>query len=119
MEQMGEAGLHALCRALHPHGSVVVTLGEAGCFVSHADAQPRGDAQTHYALPAERVDAVDTTGAGDAFNGALAASLARAPDAPFQSHVRFANRYAARSTERAGAAASMPRKEELEPLPPA
>ena len=54
-----------------------------------------------------------------AFNGALAASLARAPDAPFQSHVRFANRYAARSTERAGAAASMPRKEELEPLPPA
>ena len=51
----------------------------------------------------------DTTGAGDAFNGALAASLAQAPDAAFIKHVRFANQYAARSTEGEGAAVSMPR----------
>lgn len=113
------ARLHALCRQLLPEGTVVVTLGAVGAFVSHPDTGLRGDATPYYRVAADVAQAIDTTGAGDAFNGALAASLARAPDAPFQSHVRFANRYAARSTERAGAAASMPRKEELEPLPPA
>jgi ribokinase len=52
--------------------------------------------------------AADTTGAGDAFNGALAASLADATALPFGGHVAFASRYAALSTERAGAAAAMP-----------
>ena len=56
----------------------------------------------------------DTTGAGDAFNGALAAALARAPQQAFASHVRYANRFAALSTERAGAAASMPHDDEVQ-----
>ena len=51
---------------------------------------------------------VDTTGAGDAFNGALASSLATVPDRPFAEHVRFAARYAALSTEHEGAAEAMP-----------
>jgi len=55
----------------------------------------------------------DTTGAGDAFNGALAASWSLRPEAAFADHLHYANRYAALSTERAGAAVSMPRDEEV------
>ncbi|HVI58762.1 MAG TPA: ribokinase [Luteimonas sp.] len=106
--------LHALCRELAPQGSVVVTLGASGCFASHAQDALRGDARPFYRLGAEQAHPVDTTGAGDAFNGALAAALALAPDAPFADHLRFASRYAALSTERAGAAAAMPRHAEVE-----
>lgn len=105
--------LHALCRELLAHGTVVVTLGSAGVFVSHAEDALRGDAKPHYRLAAETAEAVDTTGAGDAFNGALAASLAGNAELAFAEHVRFANRYAAVSTERAGAALSMPRLAEV------
>jgi len=100
--------LHALCRDL-THGTVIVTLGSSGCFVSHAESNLRGDATACYRVPAESVRAVDTTGAGDAFNGALAASLALKPERGFAEHVRFAGRYAARSTELYGAALAMPR----------
>jgi ribokinase len=103
------ARLHALCRLLLPHGSVVITLGSVGVFVSHAEEHLHGDTQPYYRLGAESVAVSDTTGAGDAFNGALAASLAHAPTAPFATHVRYANRFAALSTERTGAAAAMPR----------
>jgi ribokinase len=110
---LADAELHAHCRRLLPEGSVVITLGKSGCFVSHADGALRGDAQACYRVAAAAVRAVDTTGAGDAFNGALAASLARGGDAAFAEHVAYANRYAGLSTERAGAAVSMPRDAEL------
>ncbi|MGY0650686.1 ribokinase [Luteimonas sp. A537] len=100
--------LHRHCRTLLPRGTVVLTLGAAGCFVSHREDSLRGDALPHYRCPAAKVRVVDTTGAGDAFNGALAASLALAPARPFAGHVTFATRYAALSTERPGAADSMP-----------
>ncbi|HEY5851523.1 MAG TPA: ribokinase [Lysobacter sp.] len=105
--------LHALCRRLLGHGTVVVTLGAAGCFVSHAEQNLRSDSRTYYRVAAAAVRPVDTTGAGDAFNGALAASLARRGDAAFADHVHFANRYAGLSTERAGAAAAMPHEAEI------
>lgn len=105
--------LHAACRRLLPHGTVVITLGAAGCLVSHAEHELRGDALPCYRLDAERVQAIDTTGAGDAFNGALAASLAQAPDRRFADHSRFASRYAALSTERTGASIAMPMREEV------
>ena len=101
--------LHALCRKLLPGGTVVVTLGAVGAFISHPEERQRGDTQPYYRIGAEAAQTVDTTGAGDAFNGALAASLAQSPNASFATHVRFANHYAARSTEAEGAAASMPR----------
>ncbi|GAE52935.1 hypothetical protein XPR_4632 [Xanthomonas arboricola pv. pruni MAFF 301420] len=101
--------LHSLCRKLLPGGTVVVTLGSVGAFISHAEEQLRGDTAAHYRVGAESAQTVDTTGAGDAFNGALVASLAQAPTASFITHVRFATRYAARSTEVEGAATSMPR----------
>jgi ribokinase len=113
LPRQDEAVLHAACRRLLPHGSVVITLGAAGCFVSHAPGKLRNDAKPHYRIPAAAVDVVDTTGAGDAFNGALAASLAARPEAAFSDHVGYAVRYAGLSTERAGAAASMPRDAEV------
>ena len=112
---LGGTELHAWCRTLLPHGTVVVTLGAVGVFVSHPDEQLRGDAAACYRIGAESVAVSDTTGAGDAFNGALAAALARAnPDTAFIDHVRFANRYAALSTERPGAALSMPALAEVQ-----
>ena len=106
--------LHALCRDLLPGGTVVVTLGAAGCFVSHADDTRRGDEAAYYRQPSEPASVVDTTGAGDAFSGALAAALALWPQWPFSAQVRFANRYAALSTEAHGAALAMPTRDQLQ-----
>ncbi len=103
---MADAELATLCRRL-PVASIVITLGAHGCFVAHGDASRFRDEAACYRLSAEQVDAIDTTGAGDAFNGALAAALVRQPDAMLASCVRQAGRAAALSTERRGAAASM------------
>ena len=97
-----------------PRGTLVLTLGAAGCFVSHREDSLHGDARPHYRSPAARARATDTTGAGDAFNGALAAGLALHPGQPFEHAIRQATRFAALSTERAGAAASMPSAAEVE-----
>jgi ribokinase len=113
LPSQSDEALHAWCRRLLPQGTVVVTLGAAGCFVSHADGALHGDARSHYRVAAAKVRPQDTTGAGDAFNGALAASWARRPDAAFADHLHYANRYAALSTERAGAAAAMPHDAEV------
>lgn len=107
LAQRPDADLHSLCRTLAA-ATCVVTLGAQGVFVSHPDHARRGDAASHYRIAAEKVSAIDTTGAGDAFSGALAASLALRPDAAFIDAVRFANRFAAISTERRGAALAMP-----------
>ena len=115
--QLADETLHALCRDLLPAGRVLVSLGASGCFVSHpADAPDHaggGGPIAFQRLAAEPVDARDTTGAGDAFDGALAASLALDLRAPFHRHVRFANRFAALACERPGAALAMPRRAEL------
>ncbi len=113
LHAMADAELHALCQSLQAT-TWVITLGGHGVFVSHADDKRRGDREACYRLAAEPANVVDTTGAGDAFSGALAANLARAPGAPFREAVAFANRYAARSTESNGAALAMPRREALD-----
>ncbi|HJU26100.1 MAG TPA: ribokinase [Rhodanobacteraceae bacterium] len=110
---MGDATLHALARRLAPEATVVITLGASGCFVSHEERRRRGDAASSYRLPAEQADVVDTTGAGDCFCGALAAAMLRLDGRPFADAVRHASRAAALSTERPGAAAAMPRYDEV------
>lgn len=90
--------------------SVVVTLGAEGAIVAERTA---GDgAALLTAVPAYRVRAVDTTGAGDAFVGAVAGELAagrRLADA-----VRFATAVSAVSVQRVGAQASYADRAEVE-----
>jgi len=87
--------------------AVVVTLGASGAVLAD------GNYVTH--LPAPTVAVVDTTGAGDAFNGALAVGLAEGQ--PLASAVIFANRVAALSTTRPGAQASLPDRTAVGSLP--
>ncbi len=78
--------------------SAVVTLGARGALV----ITPAGSVE----VPAPQVTPVDTTGAGDAFTGALAAGLAAGDD--LVSAARRAVRVAAYSVTRAGAQPSYP-----------
>jgi ribokinase len=100
-----DADLHALSRKLGID-TVVITLGSRGCFVSHAQ-DLRGDAAACYRLAPEKVNAIDTTGAGDAFSGTLTAALVRFTGHPFRDAVVHANRAAAMSTETVGTAPAM------------
>ena len=101
----GETGVEAAARALagRTRAPVLVTLGADGALLLDGDHVER--------LPAPRVDVVDTTGAGDAVNGALAAELAAGR--PLRDAVRFALTAAALSTRAAGARAGMPRRAEV------
>ena len=113
LAKLDDASLHTLCRKLH-HGTVVLTLGASGAFVSHAEDGLRGDALVCYRVAAELANPIDTTGAGDAFNGGLVAALsASAADTPFVCSVRHAGRVAALSVEKPGAANAMPSREQL------
>jgi ribokinase len=105
LAQRDDADLHALSRKLGVD-TVVITLGSRGCFVSHG-AGRRGDSADCYRLPPEKVKAIDTTGAGDAFSGTLTAALVRFAGRPFRDAVIHANRAAAMSTEIVGTAPAM------------
>ena len=87
-----EAGVH----------SVVVTLGAHGCLVAQNDGD---DEPTR--IPALSVPVVDTTGAGDAFVGALAARLAQGDSLP--DACVLATRVSAYSVQHGGAQPSYPR----------
>ncbi len=98
--------LHALCRKLDVD-TVIITLGANGLFVSHAQKRV-GDDADRYRVPAEKVNAIDTTGAGDAFSGALVAGMIRFAGEPLRRAVVHANRAAAIKTETVGAAPAIP-----------
>ena len=63
-------------------------------------------------VPAYPVQTVDTTGAGDAFNGGLAVALARGDN--LMDAVKFANAVAALSTTHPGAQSSMPTANDMD-----
>ncbi|MEV6120011.1 ribokinase [Streptomyces sp. NPDC052077] len=86
--------------------SVVVTLGAEGALTASAAGEV-------HRIPAVRVDAVDTTGAGDAFTAALAWRLGAGDPLPVAA--AHAARVGAVAVTRAGAQASYPTAAELEP----
>ena len=90
-------------QALGP-SHVVVTLGSHGCDVLV-------DGQVQH-VPSFPVEAVDTTGAGDCFNGALAVALARG--LKLIEAMQYANAAAALAVTRFGAQASMPTDDEVQ-----
>jgi ribokinase len=87
-------------------GDVVVTLGAEGCVWVFASGFEH--------VPAPPVRAVDTTGAGDAFTGALGVALARGDSMPHA--LRFAVRAGTAATLRRGAALAMPTAAQLDEL---
>jgi ribokinase len=84
-------------------GAVVITMGPAGAYVA--------DAELREMIPGHRVDARDSTGAGDVFNGALAVALSEGMT--LTAAVRFANAAAAISVTRDGAQPSAPYRAEI------
>lgn len=84
---------------------VLLKLGAHGCLIAE-----RG--QPKQLIPAFPIEAVDSTAAGDAFNGALAVGLLRGESA--SESARFACAVAAISVSRHGAQPSMPTLEEVE-----
>jgi len=85
---------------------VVITLGERGAYASSPEFEGP--------VPAFKVDPVDTTAAGDVFNGALAVALAE--KRPLPEALRFAQAAAAISVTRPGAQPSAPTRAEIELL---
>ena len=83
--------------------TVIVTQGADGVYVAS------GDDSFHVA--GRQVAAVDATGAGDGFTGALLAELCRGQ--PLRQAVTFANAAAALSTLGYGAVAPLPRREQV------
>jgi ribokinase len=90
-------------RRRFPEAAVVLTLGERG--VEYADSSRRES------VSSERVEAIDTTGAGDTFTGYFLAE--RLNGVAVEDALRLACRAAAVCVQRPGAAASIPRREEI------
>ncbi|WP_436892062.1 ribokinase [Nocardiopsis dassonvillei] len=97
----------ALAALLERVPEVLLTLGGEGSLYGARGAEP-----VH--VPALKVDAVDTTAAGDTFCGSFA--VARAEGADPAGAMRFAAAAAALSVQRHGASSSMPSRAEVEAL---
>ena len=86
--------------------NILITLGDKGCFFKNQEEE--------FLLPAKKLSApvVDTTGAGDAFNGAFSVALSKNKN--YKEAIDFANLVAGISVTREGAANSMPTIDEIE-----
>ncbi len=83
--------------------NVIITLGARGAFYT--------DGAEEQLVPGIRVKPVETTGAGDAFNGAFATAIAEGVD--IRRALQFANCTGAISVTRLGSSPSMPYREEI------
>jgi ribokinase len=84
--------------------AVILKLGDLGCYYRDADRRVHS--------PGFKVEATDSTAAGDTFNGALAVALAEG--SPIENALRFANAAAALSVTRLGAQASIPPRADVD-----
>lgn len=100
-----EASALKAANQLHAKGvqSVIITMGAAGAFLFE-----NGQLQL---IKAPKVEAIDTTAAGDTFNGALAVALSEGKI--IAESVAFANKAAAISVTRIGAQSSVPYRKEI------
>lgn len=94
----------ALALRADPQQMIVVTLGARGAVCVQGDDFVR--------VEGRRVQAVDTTGAGDCFVGALAVALYEGQE--LRAALNFANTAAALSVQKLGASTSMPRRADVE-----
>lgn len=103
-----DASVREAARRLLAQGvqNVIITLGAKGAYLCNATSDKF--------IATHKVKPVDTTAAGDTFNGALAVALAEGRD--LSGAVRFANAAAAMSVTRLGAQPSAPARGEIERL---
>ncbi|MEH7121568.1 PfkB family carbohydrate kinase [Neobacillus vireti] len=101
-----ESALQA-ARIIHEMGvgAVIITLGSKGAFLYQGGE--KGEL-----IPGFKVETVDTTGAGDAFNGGFAHALSNG--CPVKEAIDFAHSVAALSVTKIGTARAMPTKQEIE-----
>lgn len=101
----GESRPEAAARTLRAQGvrTVIVTLGKAGALLATGTSEIQ--------IPGFQVEAVDTTAAGDAFNGGLAAGLERGE--PLPEAIRYGHAVAALAVTRMGAQPSLPSAQEV------
>ncbi|CCN71715.1 ribokinase [Vibrio nigripulchritudo] len=101
-----EESAQQAANVLHEKGieTVLITLGAKGVWLSQNGV---GEGISSY-----RVEAVDTTAAGDTFNGALVTGLLESK--PLESAIQFANAAAALSVTRFGAQTSIPTRKEVD-----
>jgi ribokinase len=104
----GEQDAIKAAQVLHDRGvkTVIITMGSKGAFLSDRDS---GTAKV---IPGFKVTAVDTTAAGDVFNGQLAVALAEGSS--MEEAVHLAHAAAALSVQKLGAQSSIPRREETD-----
>lgn len=101
-----ESSAAAAAASLRDRGvdTVLITLGAAGVFVSTGASRE--------VVPAHAVDVVDTTAAGDVFNGNLAAALCR--DLRLEDALAYAQAAAALSVQQLGAQPSAPTRSAID-----
>ena len=104
-QSMNECDIPAMAQTLRDKGakSAVITLGARGAYMASAEFCGQ--------VPSYKVEAVDTTGAGDTFCGALAVACAN--EALSRDHLSFACAAAALSATREGAQPSIPTRDEV------
>lgn len=97
--------VHAAAKQLHEKGvaHAIITLGSEGAYLYNAEGGKH--------IPTTKVTPVDSTAAGDVFNGALAVAISEGKS--LSEAIKFANRAAAISVTRMGAQASAPFRNEL------
>ena len=104
-----DVSAHQAALALHDKGieTVMITLGAKGVWLSHSGEGNQGEL-----IPGFRVEATDTTAAGDTFNGALVTGLLE--EMPLEKAIKFAHAAAAISVTRFGAQTSIPSRQETD-----